>query len=365
MKHNVRKIGLIGCGNMGSYFAYNISKRDDASLKLCCDPSKTKLLGFMKKWGVPGGTTEWREMFSQIDGIVNCTIDSLHEEIFRASLDAGVPLLTEKPLAVSFKTLKSFTPEKLANHQFVINFSKRSIPCVKSAKDFLEAGGLGRIHRMELHYRQGWVLNHDYGDWHDTSAWFWRLTEAFSNYGVLGDLGSHLFDLATWFCGPAKNLFCRTSRVEKGENEFKGHQLNSCDDAFCQIEMNNNASVMINMSRSVPGEKDSMKISISGEKGSLEIAPEENKGSYRLFLINTGKWETVESGEKVKRNLDLFLSDSEEETRRDFPGMKEAIYNQLLIEAAAHSAEKNCVIDIERFGEEQLEEIWQQLLSAQ
>lgn len=370
MNNDNIRIALIGCGNMGNYYAHNLSRMKDVSIVSCCDPSQEKLKQFCEKWKVPHGTTEWRDLIpldeteTGIDGIINCSIDKLHEEIFQAAARSSVPLLSEKPFAVPFETLKKFSPDELENQKFLINFSKRTIPAIAAAKAFLKKGGLGKIHRMELHYRQGWVLNHDYGDWHDTSAWFWRLTEEYSHHGVLGDLGSHLFDLASFFCGSVETVSCCLKRIHKGREEYKGQRLNSMDDAHCFLEMEDGVAVLINATRTTAGEKDGLQVLISGEKGSIRLMPEESKDSYRLFLIDTGEWQTITCPAKPQRNHEHFIELIRTGKKTDFPGIREALYNHVMIEAAMKSNRKGCRIAMNSFGEENLGEIWQKVVMA-
>lgn len=363
MKDDPLKFALIGCGNMGNYYAYNISKMKDAEIVSCCDPSESKLNSFKEKWNIPTGATNWKKLIprnnmSEIDGVINCSLDSLHGEVFEACTEAEIPLLTEKPFAVPFKILNSFSPEYLIKQKMLINFSKRSIPAVAGALNYLREVGLGKIHGMELHYRQGWVLNHDYGDWHNSSAWFWRLCNEFSNHGVLGDLGSHLFDLATCFCGPVETLFCTTQRIDKDSEEINGHKLDSPDDAQCLLQMHNGANVLVNTSRTAAGEKDCLEILICAEKGSIKIMPEADKNSYEVFLISTGKWETIPCTDPPEKNLKYFTEQIKSETIKEYPGIKDAIYNHVLIEAAASSAQQDCSININTFAKRELGEIW-------
>ncbi|MDC7233751.1 MAG: Gfo/Idh/MocA family oxidoreductase [Spirochaetales bacterium] len=360
------KIALIGCGNMGNYYAHNLSRMEGVKIISCCDPSEKKLEGFRAKWNIPHGETHWYNLIhpdnpeTRADAVINCTVDSLHGPIFKACLDAALPLLTEKPFAVPFDILKSVPSETLFKQTLLINFSKRSLPAVHGARDFIQKGGLGEIHRMEFHYRQGWVLNHDYGDWHDKSAWFWRLTNDYSHYGVLGDLGSHLFDLSVYFGGPADSIGCNLSRIAKGQNVLKGHQLDSWDDAVCMLHMENGASCLISASRTTAGEKDSLEILISGEKGSLRLNPEQSRDRYNLFLTGQNEWEEVHCPQRPEKNHDLFIDILKTGTSSDYTGLKAALYNQVMIEAAAEADSQNTTLKINHFGQDKLGDLWQQ-----
>ena len=367
MKNDNIRIALIGCGNMGNYYAHNINKMDGVQIVACCDPSSPKLEDFQDKWNIPAGYTDWHNLFREsgtrsIDAVIGCTVDSLRGEIFRACLSSGIPLFTEKPFAVPFELLNTYSFSELSNHIFGINFSKRCLSPVSAAQQFIANGGLGKLHRIELHYRQGWVLNHDYGDWHDTSPWFWRLTEDLSHHGILGDLGSHLFDLACFFAGPLSSISCRLNSFPKEPETLRGHELNSPDDALCLMETKEGMPVLINASRTAAGEKDSLKIMICGKKGTIEIAVEEMKNSYKLFLPEIGEWQVVPCPGRPCRNHEYFISLLKGHENGGCPGINEAIRNHVIIEAAVESDKQKKRIRIDEFGKERLGEIWENMI---
>jgi len=361
------RLGLIGCGNMGNYYAHQLAKSRGASLVVCCDPSPAKLARFREKWNIPGGTVEWRDLFSgsgegaDLDGIINCTLDRLHGPIFAAAAEKGIPFFSEKPLAVDFDILRRHEPETLLSLPFMINFSKRTIPAVEAVRRLVTEGGLGRLHRLELHYRQGWVINHDFGDWRTTSPWLWRLSAKDSYLGVLGDLGSHMIDLAVLLAGPVRSVTCQLNRIDKGLTSWQGHTLDSPDEAFCLLEAESGASLLINLTRTFAGEKDGTEILAGGEKGSIRFRPDQEKDGFQLFRPGDSGWQRVGCPEKPLRNHERFLHFLKNRSEIPSPGITDAVVNHVILAAAAESAERGIRIDLNSFGEEKLGRLWKRM----
>ena len=280
---------------MGSYYAYNFSRMIDADIVICCDPSPKKLASFQEKWNIPRGTTRWEDLLDseqiKLDGIINCSIDKFHESVFIGCLEAEIPLLHEKPLAVDLRRISHHRGDKLSRWPFVINFSKRWLPAVQEALERIAEGYIGNLHKLELHYRQGWLQNHDFGDWHTDSAWFWRLSNDLSHHGVIGDLASHLLDLAVLFGGSVNDISCRTGVLSKDLLSRDGEKLDSADEAVCALHHENAVFTLIHASRAVPGETDNLELLISGSGGTIKISSEDHCESLRQFRVATGEWE--------------------------------------------------------------------------
>lgn len=100
------RLGLIGCGGMGSHYADIIGPIKDVTLVACCDPTSAKLKSFAESRGIKHKYLDFHSMISayDLDGIFNVTPDSVHAEISAAVLKSGVPLMTEN--AMSWKSLQ-------------------------------------------------------------------------------------------------------------------------------------------------------------------------------------------------------------------------------------------------------------------
>lgn len=337
---------------MGSYYAYNFSRMTEADIVICCDPSPKKLASFQEKWNIARGTTQWEDLLDtdqfQLDGIINCSIDTLHEAVFTRCLKANFPLFQEKPPAVDLKRISGHTNGRITHWPFIINFSKRWLPAVQDALVRIAKGEIGRIHKLELHYRQGWLQNHDFGDWHTNSAWCWRLSNNLSHHGVIGDLASHLFDLAVLFGGNVSDISCQTTVLSKEPPSLDGEALDSADEAICAIRHENAVFTLIHASRAVPGETDNLELRISGSRGTIEISSVDNYERLRRFQVGVGAWEVLPCERLGMRNhrifVDMLVNGTDPDGLPDCtPRLRDAVYNEILITAAVMSARDECV----------------------
>jgi predicted dehydrogenase len=352
---------------MGSYYAYNFSRIGEADIVICCDPSPKKLATFQEKWGIPHGTTTWQDLVDgdriQLDGIINCSIDKVHEAVFIACIEGGIPLFQEKPLAVHLKQVSRYSVDDLSRWPFIVNFSKRWLPAVQEARERIANGSIGELHKLELHYRQGWLQNHDFGDWHSNSAWFWRLSSELSHHGVIGDLASHLLDLAVLFGGNVRDISCSTSVLSKDPLTIDGKKLDSVDEAVCTLHHENEVFSLVHASRAVPGEADTLEVLISGGGGTIKISSKDPRGNLRQFRVETGEWKTLQSRQPEIRNHRIFADMLVNEMRHPFlpdgtPRLRDAIYNEILIAAAVHSTRSNGAVKITNFATENKLEAW-------
>jgi len=353
---------------MGSYYARSLSGCRDASLQACCDPTPEKLRSFAGRWEIPGLYTDWRDLCGDgsLTGVINASMDALHRDVLFRCVESGIPLLTEKPLACPLKDLKSLGARRVRSFPGIINFSKRQSPAVEGARSLIGEGRIGTLHRMELHYRQGWALNHDFGDWHEDHAWTWRLSRECSPQGVLGDLGSHLFDLAEYLAGPVEALRCSTAVYPREPSSLMGYTLDSPDEAAVQLSFRSGVFGLLNATRTAPGEKDSLTVSVHGSRGSLKLDLENSRYGVELFDMEKGEWETLPCKVKPAKNYEHFCrllgrsgESSGETGNAGIPGMKAAVRNQLLIEAAAESARGGREIQLRTWGDTELGGEWE------
>ena len=129
------------------------------------------------------------------DVVHNCTPNDVHATITQAALDAGVHVLSEKPLA--FDASQAATLARAAAASRVITgvcFNYRHFPLVQELRSLLAVGGDGPIHLVHGAYLQDWLLRPD--------DWNWRLDSARAGASrATGDIGSHWIDLAQHFTG--------------------------------------------------------------------------------------------------------------------------------------------------------------------
>lgn len=90
------RIGVVGAGSMGSLHARVIAGFGRTELAWIADPDRERGQRIANKYGCP-----WRPEvdFGGVDAVVVAAPTQFHHDIARGVIEAGVPLLLEKPLA--------------------------------------------------------------------------------------------------------------------------------------------------------------------------------------------------------------------------------------------------------------------------
>lgn len=127
------KLGLIGAGRWGRNYIRTVAGMKDAVLAAVAsrNPETAAL--------VPDGCRiepDWRKLIEagDLDGVIIATPPGLHAEMAKAAIEAGLPVLIEKPLTMSFAQadeLKRLAGERkvyaMVDHTHLFNPAYRSL----------------------------------------------------------------------------------------------------------------------------------------------------------------------------------------------------------------------------------------------
>src|SRR3954471_15803582 len=154
-----------------------------------------------RRFGYERAETDWRAVIDAPDvhAVSVAVANNLHREITEAALAAGKHVLCEKPLAPSIADAQAMVTAAAATPDLVdaVGFTFRRSPAINAIKHQVE-GALGPVRHFVGNY---WC---DYG--HDPGRpMSWRYLGG-PGSGVLADIGSHLVDLAEFFCGPTAGV---------------------------------------------------------------------------------------------------------------------------------------------------------------
>jgi predicted dehydrogenase len=158
-------------------------------------------------------------------------------------------------------------------------------------------GVIGEIRHVEASYLQAWLASKIWGDWRTTSAWLWRLSSKHGSKGVLGDIGVHIVDFATFPAGPIKSVYCRLKAFDKAKgNQIGEYKLDANDSAVLTVEFANGALGTIHTTRWCGGHANRLFLKIAGTKGTIEIDSEKTTSGYRICAgkdLDTAQWKDV------------------------------------------------------------------------
>jgi predicted dehydrogenase len=150
----------------------------------------------------------------------------------------------------------------------MVGFNCRFVPAIRQAYDLIQSGALGRIFHFRAVYLQEWLTDPAF-------PLVWRLQSEAAGSGAVGDLGSHIIDLARWLIGEPKTVtaqattFITERPVGDGSNNSGPVTV---DDAFAAlISFENGALGTLEASRFAPGRKNGLVFEINAEHGSLRF----------------------------------------------------------------------------------------------
>ena len=270
-------VGMLGYAFMGKAHANALKKLPYMiypppavpKLAAIAGRSEAKVREAARRYGFAKAYTDWRAMLDdpEVQVFDNAGPNDLHAEPNIAAAQAGKHVISEKPLgrnAEECKLMWEAVKKARVKHQVAFNY--RFVPAVRLIRNLIDAGKLGRIYHFRAAYLQEWIASEDF-------PMVWRLESKHAGSGALGDLGSHIVDLARYLVGEPKSLMARTETFIKQRKDARGKmQKVDVDDAFQAIvEYRNGAVGTLEASRFCPGRKNSNTFEINAEKGSVRF----------------------------------------------------------------------------------------------
>jgi predicted dehydrogenase len=269
-------IGLIGCGFMGrahsnawrQVLAFCPTKLTPR-LKVICGRTREKTEAVARAFGWEETSTDWRQVVSRPDiHIVDIsTPGDSHAEIAIAAARAGKAVICEKPLANTVREAeRMLAAAERAGVAHMVCHNFRRIPAVCLAHQIIRDGRLGEIRHFRGAYLEDWLLDPAF-------PLVWRLDRRKAGSGSLGDIGSHVIDLARMLVGEIAEVsgvtetFIRT-RPLPGRPERNG-RVTVDDAAVSTVRFTSGAIGSIEATRFAPGRKSQCAFEINGSLGSL------------------------------------------------------------------------------------------------
>ena len=221
------RIGLVGCGGMGTADLRDML-RNGAQLIALCDvddaqTAKAKEFASREFSQTPDLVTrDFRRVLerSDIDAIVVATPDHWHALVTVMACEAGKDVYVEKPLSLSIGEGRVMVDvARRTNRVVQMGTQQRSAPHFTDAVDYVRGGKLGTIRLVKTWAYQDWMGNIprvpdgdppagvDYDLWlgpapkrpfnknrfHFNFRWYYDYSG-----GLMTDWGAHMIDIANW-----------------------------------------------------------------------------------------------------------------------------------------------------------------------
>ena len=145
------------------------------------------------RFGVPKVAPDYRELHDCADGVLIALPNFLHAPAAIDFLRRGMPVLVEKPMALSVAEAEEMIQAARAGKTVLAAGQvSRHASGARWIKRAITEGLLGPLKSFELEYGVAF-------SWRSASSFLFSKEEA--GGGVLVDLGSHMLDLAIWWLG--------------------------------------------------------------------------------------------------------------------------------------------------------------------
>lgn len=227
------KVGIIGIGNQGGYYAEHMNYSKYLELTAVADINPARLEWAEKT--VPHAA-RFADAIEMLDsGLVEaCIVVTPHYDHPRYAMECmkrGIHVLVDKPAGVYTKQVKEMNAMADAHPEikFGVMFCLRTIEVYQKVHDLIASGDFGEMRRMN------WIIT----TWYRPQAYYdsgaWRATWAGEGGAVLMNQCPHQLDLLQWMCGVPKKVH---SHLHFG----KWHDIETEDDATVYMEFANGAT---------------------------------------------------------------------------------------------------------------------------
>ncbi|MDR0901970.1 MAG: Gfo/Idh/MocA family oxidoreductase [Opitutaceae bacterium] len=294
------RLAIIGTGGMANSHAARYAEIKGCKVVAAADIDRARVDAFCAKHHIPDACTDPAELLARadIDAVSIVTPDAFHAPLAIQSLRAGKHVLCEKPLALNHAdALRMVAAARDAGVINMVNFSYRDWPCIQAVAALVREGKLGELRHLEASYLQSWLPSKIWGDWREKPSFLWRLSTKHGSKGVLGDVGVHIVDFATYPAGSIAKLYCKLKTFKKApRNRIASYTLDANDSAVMSVEFANGAIGTIHTTRWAGGHANRLHLKISGTLGSVEIDSERATDAYRISTgpaLDKAEWKDV------------------------------------------------------------------------
>jgi predicted dehydrogenase len=200
-----KRYAIVGVGSRSGMYQNAIERtyKEHAELVAFCDTNPGRLALAQRKSKANGApeprayaAADFDRMVAEVkpDAIIVTTADHTHHEYIVRALDAGLRVITEKPMTNTADRCQAVLDAVRRNDRHcTVTFNYRYSPPRTQVKDILMSGAIGNVLSVDFQ----WLLNTHHG------ADYFRRWHGFKKFsqGLMLHKATHHFDLANWWLG--------------------------------------------------------------------------------------------------------------------------------------------------------------------
>jgi predicted dehydrogenase len=233
------------------------------------------------RFGFERSTGNWREAISDpsVDAVDIVVPNNLHAEVAFAAAEAGKHIICEKPLARTGEEAKAMLDAvNQAGVVHMVAFNYRRTPAVTMAKKLIDEGAIGEVLNFRGTYLQDWSAD-------PSGPLSWRFQKDIAGSGALGDIGTHVIDIARYLVGDIASVnaiahtYIDSRPIQEGGLDKLGAAERASDaphgpvdvddEILTLLRFSNGAVGSLEATRNAHGRNNFLTFEIHGSSGSL------------------------------------------------------------------------------------------------
>ena len=291
------RVGIIGTG-FGYMHLLGFRGCENVEVVAACQRTPGKAAEFAQKHNIQHAFEDYRPLIEHpdVDVVSIAAPPYVHKEMTFAALEAGKPVLCEKPFAMTAQEgYEMYSKAQSSGLTHATAFNWRYMPGVSYLKELVDSGFPGKVYHASVTWFHGRL-----GD--PNIPLLWRHQKELAGVGVLGDIGPHMIDMTRWTLGDFQSVTAQTATVMSDRQDADSEKTvapDADDVAMFVSTMTSGATVTIQLSR-VAYMSDYQRIELYGSDGTLVYDSDSKAGTWI-----TGRVRGAKRGEKALTEMPI------------------------------------------------------------
>ena len=205
---NPMRWGILSTGGIADQFTRDVLRLPDHKVVAVASRTIEKANEFADRYAIKNRHGNYQDLFNdaEVDGVYVATHHPLHARDTIGALNAGKPVLCEKPFAMSYAETKEMIDTARSKNLLLMEAMwARYLPHMIRVREIIKSGVLGEIISVRA----------DHGQWFKLDPEF-RLFKAELGGGALFDLGIYPVSFASMVLGTPEKVTARSTKAFTG-----------------------------------------------------------------------------------------------------------------------------------------------------
>lgn len=198
-------VAIVGAGMIGRAHARAVRALHgtfqpapaQVALRAIADAEPTLAADAQRRWEIERVVAGWQDVaeMRDVDVAIVALPNHEHRQAVEGLLASGKHVLCEKPLASTAADAEAMlAAAERSGRIHGVAFNLRRTPAMAAMRELVQSGALGEVRHVSGHYLTDYAAN-------PGVPFTWRYQRSLAGSGALGDIGSHVLDLARLLVG--------------------------------------------------------------------------------------------------------------------------------------------------------------------